>query len=140
MKLRTKNIFDYKHVKSVSVQLLIDIKTGERVGKIISNWSDNPAGSVCTSQIILCNAETYGLKRKSSPVEGSSYVNYQLLIGKAGGYGYDKLSSAICSAIHENCTDWPEVNGKAGLGFGGAGIGAVREWFNHIGLELIEIL
>ena len=43
-----KNIYDCKHVKGVSAIALY--KAGKPAGKIICNWSDNPAGTVCTAQ------------------------------------------------------------------------------------------
>ena len=97
MKTQTnKNIFDYSHVKSVSAIALL--KAGKHVGKIVANWSDNPNGSVCTAQVCLWDGKiSEQIKR-----EKSSLVNFELavlMIGKAGGYGYDKLSSAIASAL-----------------------------------------
>lgn len=76
-----KTIYDYKHVKGVSAVALL--KDGQRAGKIVANWSDNPAGTVCTAAVILS-------------IDGGEQVSG---IGKAGGYGYDKLSSAIYEAL-----------------------------------------
>ena len=48
---KMKNIHDFKHVKSVTAIALL--KNGKPAGKIIANWSDNPAGSVCTACVML---------------------------------------------------------------------------------------
>lgn len=122
-----KNIFDYKHVKQTSVIVLFDTKTNELAGKIIANWSDNPMGTVCTAQVIIYGDEKRGIKLKA---------NKHILIGKAGGYGYDKLSSAIASAINNNTTQ--DLRAK----FSGAGIGSTEciKFFNALGLNLVSLL
>jgi len=131
-----KNIFDLKHIKSVSVSILFDADKN-LAGKIISNWSDNPAGSVCTSQIILFK-DYDCLERKKHKLNSKFLENVEMsniLIGKAGGYGYDKLSQSIESAISNNCVKYPK------LGFGGAGLSVAREWFKeNLNLDLVEVL
>lgn len=137
--MKTKrNIFDYKHVQSVSAYALTN-DTGTIKGKIIANWSDNPAGSVCTAQVILYGIEDYEcLKVKTRTV----YLMDEktelpvILIGKAGGYGYDKLSSAIASAISDNCSENPYCN------FAGVGMcGGVDKWFKeHLNLNIVSII
>lgn len=134
----TKNIIDYKHVKSVSVLILTD-KKKELAGKIIANYSDNPSGSVCTAQVFLYPSFKT-IKPKIKKYDKSLLViggqPYDApLIGTAGGYGYDKLSSAIANAFERNCTEHPPIK------FNGAGIGAVKEWFkNELKLDLVEVL
>jgi hypothetical protein len=132
-----KNIFDYSHVKSVSCLVLIDIKSKEICGKIIANWSDNPAGTVCTAQIFLHEPEKYGFKSKTRKVDLAGEIADlpKLWIGKAGGYGYDKLSSAIASALWHNCESLP-----AKADFNGAGISAVQKYFENIGIDCRELL
>lgn len=112
-----KSIFDYKGVKSVTAICLL--KDGQRAGKIIANWSDNPAGSVCTAAVIL-------YKHPTKPDE--SFNN----IGKAGGYGYDKLSSAIEQALYKD-----ELNQVIKVK---GGSGNQREAFESAGYEFIEII
>ena len=86
-----KSIFDYKHVKNTTAVCLLNKKTGCYCGRIIANWSDNPNGSVCTANIqLFINAPTARSKE--------DFVNVQ---GKAGGYGYDKLSAAIDQALRK---------------------------------------
>jgi len=127
-----KNIFDYKHVKSVRVYILQDKTTCGIRGKIISNWSDNPNGSVCTTQIISYD-------HFESIIESSDGRKcYPLLlenpsIGRAGGYGYDKESTALSETLM-----------KQGFSarFAGAGIESkqCKEFFDKYNLEIISIL
>lgn len=93
-----KNIFDYKHVKGTTAIALL--RDGEFVGKIVCNWSDNPAGSVCTAQVILWDKE-YCPKIKQRHIKTEFLDCYlpAIMIGKAGGYGYDKRSAAISAAL-----------------------------------------
>lgn len=122
-----KNIFDYSPVKSVSAIALIDMKTKEPCGKIVASWSDNPNGSVCTAQVIIHNAEKFGIVAKERTVDlmGNPTKLPCILMGKAGGYGYDKLSSAISEALYRNTKLCPEHN------FAGVGINAVQTWFEE---------
>jgi hypothetical protein len=54
------------------------IKDNEYAGFIVANWSNNPNGSVCTALV---------------QIDGKSGI------GKAGGYGYCKLSAAVYDAL-----------------------------------------
>lgn len=123
-----KNIFDFKHVKGTRAVALL--KAGELKGKIIANWSDNPAGSVCTAQVILFDRET---KKKrhvmllDKPAELSA-----LMIGRAGGYGYDKFSSAVYEALKAGGLEKDIPVEPAG--------GAVRESFEKAGYTYIEVI
>jgi len=71
-----KNATECTHAKSVSVVALVDqAPGGGLVGKIVANYSDNPAGSVCTVSL---------------------YQFGQVVqTARAGGYGYDKMSDAL---------------------------------------------
>lgn len=93
-----KNIFDYKSVKNVSAIALL--KDGKEAGKIVCNWSDNPAGSVCTAQVFLYG-EQYGTKKFKETLSGVEHEFSVPMIGKAGGYGYDKRSQAIYDALRK---------------------------------------
>lgn len=130
-----KNIFDYSQVKSVSVSILTDAE-GDLQGKIISNWSNNPSGTVCTSQIILFKDFDNLKPKKVKTLIGNQELEFnQILIGKAGGYGYCKLSQSIASAIFDNCLEYPKTD------FGSCGIEAVAKYFKtNFDLNLIEIL
>lgn len=82
-----RTAYEFSHVKSVTAICLL--KGGEPVGSIVANWSDNPAGTVCTATIKI-----------DSNVTGENLQGRYLYgTGKAGGYGYDKLSSAIYQAL-----------------------------------------
>lgn len=121
-----KNIYDYKHVRSVSAYALL--QKGKYVGKIICNWSDNPAGSVCTAQVMLWDGK---ISPKIKRERVSGYEVKHTMIGKAGGYGYDKLSSAIYSAL--------ERGGIHKLIKVEPGGGNVRKAFEDAGFELLEV-
>lgn len=93
-----KNVFDLKHVKSVTAIALL--KKGVPVGKIIANWSDNPAGSVCTAQVCLWDDEiSPQITQRHFKTAFLDAMLPVVMIGKAGGYVYDKLSSAISQAL-----------------------------------------
>lgn len=100
-----KPIFDFKHVKGTTAICLLNKKTGCYCGRIVANWSDNPNGTVCTAQVMLfIGAPTARSKE--------DFVNVQ---GKAGGYGYDKLSSAIAQALRKaDLHDVIKVQGASG--------------------------
>ena len=117
-----KSIYDYKHVAGTKAIALL--RDGKMVGKIIANFSDNPAGSVCTASVIL-----YG--RESG-------------IGRAGGYGYDKFSSAVAGALRsmgllaarphgDNTPDGEKIAVYAGAG-------NVREAFEAAGYTYLEVV
>lgn len=101
MKTQTnKNIFDYQHVKSVSAVCLL--KDGKQVGRIVANWSDNPNGSVCTAQVCLWDGVlSEQIKKRHVKTDFLDCELSVVMIGKAGGYGYDKLSSAIYEALRK---------------------------------------
>ena len=80
-----KTAYDFKHVKGTTAIALI--KDGVPAGKIVANWSDNPAGSVCTATIHV------------NRIDGLNY--HYTGTGRAAGYGYDKLSGAIYQALRE---------------------------------------
>lgn len=132
-----KNIFDYSHIKSVSALVLIDKDSKELRGKIICNWSDNPNGSVCTSQVFHYFESDKLIKKqgeyKTEFLKGKKFDSP--LIGKASGYGYDKLSSAIGSAIYNNTTERPIID------FKGVGLSGVEKWYDrHFNIEVIQVI
>lgn len=83
-----KVISEYKHVSKVTAKALI--YEGKPAGRIIANWSDNPAGTVCSASVIVWGGP---LGSSINEKTGATF-NYRN-IGKAGGYGYDKLSQAV---------------------------------------------
>lgn len=93
----TKTIFDYTHVKNTTAVTLLNAKTKEYCGRIVANWSNNPAGTVCTACVMLYgNGPSEAIKAVVDANQKAMKGNF---IGKAGGYGYDKLSSAIYSSL-----------------------------------------
>jgi hypothetical protein len=83
---------------------------------LIANWSDNPRGTVCSVWFIL-----YGFG-KGKTVKGT---------GRAGGYGYDKLSAATYQAL-KTAGITPQVVQPAN--------GLTRKEFEAMGYEVIEVL
>lgn len=131
-----KNIFDYAHVKSVTAYVLMD-KKKEIAGKIIANFSDNPNGSVCTAQVIIHKLpKTIVPKVKRYDSEFLKDKTFDApFIGKAGGYGYDKFSSAVADAMRRNTTACPAIT------FDGVGEGGIRDWFKkECGLDIHQIV
>lgn len=123
-----KNIFDLKHVKAVSAVALL--KGGELKGKIIANWSDNPAGSVCTAQVLLFDRETK--KKRTVMLMDKETELSAIMIGKAGGYGYDKFSSAVYQALKAGGLE-KDIPVEPGAG-------AVRSTFEKAGYQYVEII
>lgn len=123
-----KNIFDCKHVKHVKAVALL--KNGEMVGRIVANWSDNPAGSVCAAQVMLWDWE---VKKKRTvmlmdkPTELSA-----IMIGRAGGYGYDKFSSAVYQALKAGGLE-KDIPVEPGAG-------STRETFEEAGYTWVEVI
>lgn len=112
-----RSAYDGSHVKGVSAYVLIhpdSDRRGKIAGRIVANHSDNPAGSVCTATVHVW----------SGPLEPMPATT-----GKAGGYGYDKLSAAVHDAISRaNWTDKPKIPD-----FAGAGMSAAARWFESFG-------
>lgn len=133
---KQKNIFDYTHVKNVHCAI-IQNEHNELVGKIIANHSDNPNGSVCTVQVFLCDKEKYGFISQTHKIKlMNEWAELEKpMIGKAGGYGYDKYSAAIYEAIKNNLHDacYPQIAGR--------GMSAVISFFKEkFNLTIREII
>ena len=81
-----KRVFDMKGPKSTTAWALLH--NGNYAGKLVANWSDNNAGTVCSASLLIW----------SGPLSDPEKVNHKFnfgIVGKAGGYGYDKLSQAV---------------------------------------------
>lgn len=83
-----KRVTELTHVSNVTAKALIF--NGKPAGRIIANWSNNPNGSVCNASVIIWAGELANMKNEKTG-KAFDYGN----IGKAGGYGYDKLSQAV---------------------------------------------
>ena len=135
-----KTVFDLAHVKSVSFVVLAhpaSKREGQFAGRIVANWSDNPAGSVCTAQVSIWEGPLACIPNT---------------VAKAGGYGYEKLSHAIeCAIIGAkrgkalgSSSVTPE-NQRALVKldvphFGGAGFGEVRKWLESHGYVVVDAI
>ena len=128
-----RTAFDCPHVQSVAVFALIhpDLP-GKIAGRIVANYSDNPNGSVCTATVHIF----------AGPL-----AIIPTCTGRAGGYGYDKLSSAVCSALHKAITEGIASDGPTEAlrtlphpTFNGAGMSGAREWFEPYGYTLHALL
>lgn len=117
-----KNIFDYSHVKGVRAWALMH--KGKQAGKIVANFSDNPAGSVCTAQAIFWTGPLSHIKNYGD-VHGP-------FLGKAGGYGYDKFSAAVESSLRKQ-----GINPKESMG--GCGDTAVKAFLEKHGYSVLEV-
>jgi hypothetical protein len=102
------SVIDMKGPSNVTAWALL--KSGELAGRLICNWSDN---RVCTALV-----QFYGDDYKSGT-------------GRAGGYGYDKLSSAVYSAL-KDAGFVPQVVQP--------GNGLTRREFEAMGFDVVEIL
>jgi hypothetical protein len=96
-----KRVNEMQGPKSTTAWALI--YEGHYAGKIIANWSNNPSGSVCSASVII----------HSGPLNYPKF-NYGN-IGKAGGYGYDKLSQAVWQCFQNagvECKVLQPANGR----------------------------
>lgn len=114
-----KNAFDGKHVKGVSAIALL--WEGKEAGKIIANWSDNPAGSVCTATVSV-----WAGSLKDS-------FNYEKNTARARGYGYDKLASCL-----ERILQPTKENNEGREYFGGKS--SAFDWLRAKGYQVIEVI
>lgn len=116
-----KTAFDCKHVKDVRAWALtheVSERDGKYAGRIVANWSDNPAGAVCTATVDVWRGPLQEMPRAN---------------GRAGGGGYCKFSAAVEQALRGA--------GRADCGdMHGAGEGAVREYFERFGYTVIEVI
>lgn len=101
-----KTVNEMKHANSVTAKALIF--DGKPAGRIIANWSDNPSGSTCSASVIVW------LGPLSEYSENGKELNYAN-IGKAGGYGYDKLSQAVWQCLVRAGVPVKEVKPGNGL-------------------------
>lgn len=118
-----RNVFDLKHVQGVRAWALMH--KGKMAGKIVANFSDNPAGSVCTAQVIFW----------TGPLADNSEAGARKgpALGKAGGYGYDKFSAAVEQSLIKQGID-PKVS------MGGVGDSAVKTFLEKNGYTVLEVI
>jgi hypothetical protein len=98
-----KHFIDYPMDRVI---MLANKETGEKEGRILARWTNS---GTCYAMV-----EMY--------CENSYSKEYICSEGKAGGYGYDKLSAAISDALHktgikydhDDIKDFTFGNGKGG--------------------------
>jgi len=104
-----KSAYDLSHVKSVTaVALMFE---GQHAGRIVANWSDNPMGSVCTVTVGIWLGPLKDMPKKTE---------------RAGGYGYDKLASALEQLFGGGCP--------------GGGRSSVWQWLESKGYVVVEVI
>lgn len=123
IKPSAKSVFDMKHVKSVSAVCLL--LNGRVAGRIVANWSDNPAGTVCTVRI---------------GIQAGPFSEMPVVQARAGGFGYDKFSTAcataLLSVLHKNNTELRKLAEK----MDGAGESRVAAFFQSFGYDYVSII
>lgn len=97
---------------------------GKPAGKLIANWSKNRNGTVCSASVYIYNGP---LDMKQAPDIPLDFSN----VGKAGGYGYDKLSQAVWQCL-KNAGIAPKKVQPAN--------GMTREEFEAWGYTVIEVI
>lgn len=110
-----KSAYELKHVSSVRAWALLH--DGKEAGRVVANFSDNPAGSVCT-----CTVNIWAGKFKDLPS----------MTGKAGGYGYCKFSAAFADAFWRQKIECSGVNS--------AGETAMERFLDEHGYSVIRVL
>lgn len=119
-----KHITDLKSVKNVTAKAILF--EGVPAGRLIANWSDNPSGSVCSASVIIWSGPlAYIINEKT----GKSFNGTN--IGKAGGYGYDKLSSAVWECFNNVGVETKKCQ---------PGNGAVNEEFEQYGYVIFDVI
>jgi len=96
---------------------------GKQIGKVL--WV---VGGTWKCSIITWKKEVFGLAKDNDDALNS------LVIGSAGGGGYDKRSASF-----ESCLDRNGINTN-GLEIAGRGEGAIRSYLSGLGIEVIEAI
>ena len=114
-----KAAWDRKHCKSVRAWALAF--GGEAAGRIVWEYSDNPAGSNVT-----CSLGVW-----AGPLAKLSEGH---LTGTAGGGGYEKASASFDYALHpfRDAITMPALDGL--------GLGCVEKWLTVIGYKVLKAL
>jgi hypothetical protein len=118
-----KRITDLKGPQNTTAWALL--YNGKPAGKLIANWSNNRAGTVCSASVYIYSGPL-DLKDQT----GDFKLDFGT-VGKAGGYGYDKLSQAVYQCFEKAGIETKKVRPANGL---------TREEFEAWGYEVFEIL
>ena len=117
-----KQVNEMKGPKATTAWALLF--NGKPAGKLIANWSDNPAGTVCSASLYIWNGPL-DLKEQRGKLK-LDFGN----VGKAGGYGYDKLSQAVWQCFNNAGIETKVVQPANGRS---------RDEFKAWGYEVIEV-
>ena len=109
-----KSAFEMNNVKSVRAWAVTF--NGEMSGRIVANYSDNPNGSVCTATVGFW---------------GGPLKDTNASTGRAGGYGYDKFSAAVSSALNKIGVK-NDVDGR--------GASSVKALLENLGYSVLEVI
>jgi hypothetical protein len=112
-----KHVTEMKGPKNTTAWALMF--EGKFAGKLIANWSDNNA---CSCSVLIW-AGPLDLKE----TKGFDYG----IVGKAGGYGYDKLSQAVWQVFNKSGIEAKLVRPANGMS---------RQEFEAWGYEVCEII
>ncbi len=119
-----KEAYDYKHVQGVNAWAIVH--EGSLAGRLVANWSDNPAGRVCTVTLTFWAGPMHCLPR---------------MTGNAGGGGYCKLSAAYHDAFHrEDIHKSDDLEMFYPRRVAGAGEGAMRQHLRDHGYQTFEVI
>jgi hypothetical protein len=118
-----KTVNEMKHVSGTTAKAIL--LNGKPAGRIVANWSDNPAGTVCSASVVIWAGALSECKHEKTGKQ-FNYAN----IGKAGGYGYDKLSAAVYQCFNNAGVETKVVS---------PGSGQVNEEFEAHGYTVFDI-
>lgn len=96
---------------------------GKPAGKLVASWSRS---RVCHATVWVWDGELRDAMAQAQKNELTVPLD-----GKAGGYGYDKLSAAVWSGFHKCGLKTRKVEG---------GNGATRQEFEAWGYEVFEVV
>ena len=118
-----KRVFEMQGPKSVTAWALLF--EGKPAGKVIANWSNNRGGTVCSASVYIYRGPL-DLKEQKGKFK-FDFGN----VGKAGGYGYDKMSQAIWQCFNNAGIETKKVKPANGQS---------RDEFEAWGYEVIDVI
>jgi hypothetical protein len=120
-----KRVHEMNGPKSVSAWALLF--NGKAAGKVVANWSNNRNGTVCSASVYVYGGPLDLKQHENKNGKTFDFGN----VGKAGGYGYDKLSQAVWQCFNNAGVETKKVK---------PGNGCTREEFEAWGYEVIEVI
>ena len=116
-KNKTLNFNIFKQIGPPRASVWVMLQDGKVAGRIITAWPNDGAGRVKVAVMAW---------------EGV-LKDYNAMLGQAGGYGYDKESSAIQDAFDRH-------GFTTGQDLSGRGMSTVGEYFAGLGYQLERVL